>query len=190
MHFEKKREVLSMKACWRISFLLALSAFLTSVNTLAFAADEELSRATLRGLKGVYVAVEDLDPEIERDGLTRDQIHSDVELKLQQAGIKVLSKEEWKREKGSPYLYVNAHIMKVMNGVYIFNITTEFIQEVRLVRNSDIKAPAAIWSAETLGISDHVRDVRDPARDRVDKFISAYLSVNPRQEAKKVEESE
>ena len=178
-----------MKAWWRISLLLALSAFLTLVNTLAFAADEELSRATLCGLKGVYVAVEDLDPEIERDGLTRDQIYSDVESKLRQAGIKVLSEEEWKLEKGSPYLYVNAHIMKVMNGVYIFNITTEFIQEVHLVRNSDIKAPAAIWSAETLGISDHVRDIRDPARERVDKFISAYLSVNPRQAPGKMEES-
>jgi hypothetical protein len=176
-----------MKACWRISFLLALSAFLTSVNTLAFAADEELSRATLRGLKGVYVAVEDLDPEIERDGLTRSQIQTDVKLKLRQAGIKVLSEEEWKREKGSPYLYVNAHIMKVMNGVYIFNITTEFIQEVHLVRNSDIKAPAAIWSAEILGISDHVTEIRDPAKDRVDKFIDAYLSVNPKQAQERME---
>lgn len=176
-----------MRVWQRIPLIWTIIAFLMFVSTLVFAADEEVSRATLGGLKGVYVAVEELDPEIERDGLTKNQIQTDVELKLLQAGIKVLSKEQWKREKGSPYLYVNAHIMKVMSGVYIFNITTEFIQEVRLVRNSNIKAPAAIWSAETLGISDHVRDIRDPARERVDKFINAYLSVNPKQAQERIQ---
>jgi hypothetical protein len=178
-----------MRIWQRISFTWTIIAFPALVSNAVFAADEAVSRATLGGLKGVYVAVEDLDPEIERDGLTKIQIQTDVELKLLQAGIKVLSKKEWKQEKGSPYLYVNAHIMKVMNDVYIFNITTEFIQEVRLVRNSSIKAPAAIWSAEILGISDHVQDVRDPAKERIDKFISAYLSVNPSQAPAKMEEA-
>jgi hypothetical protein len=167
-----------MKVYQRVSFVLGIIGVLTLLSSSVFALKQKFSQPTFSGLEGIYFAVEDLNPEIEQDGLTTNQIKGDVERKLRLAGIKVLSQEEWKKEKGSPYLYVNAHIMKVMNGVYVFNITTAFIQEVHLVRRSNIRVPASIWSAETLGISDHLKDIRNPTKDCVDKFINAYLSMN------------
>jgi hypothetical protein len=169
-----------MKVYQRVSFVLGIMVFLTLSSSSVFAAKQKFSQSMSDALKGVYFAVEELNPEIERDGLTTNQIKGDVEQRLGLAGIKVLSEEEWKKEKGSPYLYVNAHIMKVMNGVYVFNISTAFIQEVHLVRSSHIKVPASIWSAETLGISDQLRDIRKPTKDCVDKFIHEYLSMNPK----------
>ena len=169
-----------MKVYQRVSFVLGIIVVLTLSSSSVFAAKQKFSQPTFGGLEGVYLAVEDLNPEIEQDGLTTNHIKGDIEQRLRLAGIKVLSEEEWKKEEGSPYLYVNAHIMKVMNGVYVFNISTAFIQEVHLVQRSHIKVPASIWSAETLGISDQLRDIRNPTKDCVDKFINAYLSMNPK----------
>ena len=115
-----------MKVYQRVSFVLGIIVVLTLLSSSVFAVKQKLSQPTFGGLEGVYLAVEDLNPEIEQDGLTTNHIKGDVEQRLRLAGIKVLSEEEWKKEKGSPYLYVNAHIMKVMNGVYVFNISTAF----------------------------------------------------------------
>jgi hypothetical protein len=39
-----------------------------------------LEQMPLRGLKAIYVSVADINPEIERLGLTKDQIKTDVQL--------------------------------------------------------------------------------------------------------------
>ena len=41
--------------------------------------DGDFARATLRGLQGMYVLIEDLPPESERAGLTTQQLQTDVE---------------------------------------------------------------------------------------------------------------
>src|ERR1051325_9720100 len=52
-------------------------------------------RELLRGLQGVYVEIESLDPDAEKDGLTKDRLQTDVELRLRQADIQVLTKKQW-----------------------------------------------------------------------------------------------
>lgn len=49
---------------------------------LALAADDTLSRASLKGLKAIGLIVEKLPPEAEAEGLTREQVQKDVELRL------------------------------------------------------------------------------------------------------------
>ena len=56
----------------------------------SWAVDSEQSRASMRGIEGVGVVVESLDPEVERAGLTKHQLQTDVELQLRKAGIRVL----------------------------------------------------------------------------------------------------
>src|SRR4030042_2259715 len=51
----------------------------------------------LRGIKGLLVVVEKINPEIEKDGLTENQNQTDVELKLRMAGLNVLTSEERKK---------------------------------------------------------------------------------------------
>jgi hypothetical protein len=47
---------------------------------------------TLRGFNTLKVVVESLDPEMERSGLTKEQIQTDVEIKLRKAGFNVKGK--------------------------------------------------------------------------------------------------
>jgi len=65
---------------------------------------------TLKGLQGVHVLVESLNPEVEKYDLTKQQLQTDVELRLRQNSIKVLSEEELLSTPGKSYLYVNVNI--------------------------------------------------------------------------------
>jgi len=86
------------------------------------AQDIEQTRNALRGLSGVYVMPENpLEEEAIRGGLSQDAIRTEVELKLRQAGIRVLSREEWEQAPGKPYLQVWPKVLKggVLGG-YIY----------------------------------------------------------------------
>src|SRR5438128_12486274 len=86
------------------------------------AQDSELSRATLRGLPGVEVIVANLKPEVERAGLTKEQLQTDVELQLRKAGIRVFTSEESRRVQGQPWLYVEVHALLSSHGLVVYNI--------------------------------------------------------------------
>ena len=70
---------------------------------LYFTADK---RDTLRGLTDVSVLVEYLPDEIEREGLSREHLKRDIEVRLRQAGLRVLTILEIANSPGAPYLYV------------------------------------------------------------------------------------
>ena len=165
----------------RIAFILPASAglglalFLLTVPALA--SDIPNERATLKGLKAVNLTVERIDPEAEKDGLTKSQLQTDVESRLRQAGISVdhLSDE---------YLYVDVNTLKGERGVYSYSVHVEFHQSVMLVRDPKIiYYGAATWSVGRMGTvgSGHLREVREDVAALVDQFINAYLEQNPRQ---------
>jgi len=144
-----------------------------------FAEDDKFS---LRGLKGAYVLVEDLRPEIERGGLSKTQIQTDVELKLRMAGIVVLSREEFYDALGRPYLYVNVTALKdIKDRGYAYYVSVKLQQEVYLVRTplDFTKYDAVTWEVGNVATSPNIREIRADVKDQVDIFINAYLSVNP-----------
>jgi len=70
-----------------------------------FAVDSKETRLTLTGLQGVYVAVEALqsnvmkyEKHLRKSGLTKEQIHQNVEQRLREAGIRVLTSDEYLSE--------------------------------------------------------------------------------------------
>src|SRR5437879_12400960 len=93
-----------------LAALALLSA--TVVSPLVGQGDEDYTRKTLAGLKVVYVVVEPIKDDAERDGLRGDQVSTDVELKLRQAAITVLSREQAPFPAGTAFLYVNVHAFK------------------------------------------------------------------------------
>jgi hypothetical protein len=128
------------------------------------------------------VVVENLDnPDAEKDGLTRDQIQTDVELHLRLAGIKVLTMEQRQATPGMPYLYVNLNTVK-NRETYSFSIEITLRQRVNLRRDPNISVAAATWDVRRIGTvgSADLNHVRDDIKDDVDKFINAWLSVNPK----------
>ncbi len=78
-----------MRSTTTLAVLALLSA--TLVSPLVGQEDDESARKTLAGLTRIYVVVEHIPDEAQRDGLDTTQIRTDVELKLRQAGITVLA---------------------------------------------------------------------------------------------------
>jgi hypothetical protein len=158
-----------------------LTAALLLTATPCRADDGEMSRRSLRGLSGVGVLIEDLDDDAKRVGLSTDQIQTDVELKLRLAGIKVLTKEERYLTPGHPYLYVNLYLMPGV-GLYPVNIVVELNQNALLTRDSASPITVVTWSTNSLGTAprDTASTVRRYLSNDLDRFLNAYLSVNPK----------
>lgn len=174
----KGREVKEMTCLSRLAMFLLLAA------SAATAGDDGFSRPSLKGLKGVYVLVESLQAEAERSGLNQTSIQTDVELKLRQAGITVLTEAEGHAAPGGPTLYINVNTQSSRSGsLYAFSIDVELKQDVLLDRDPSIRLPGvATWSMGGVGIvsRDSFREIRNDIKDDVDQFINAYLSVNPK----------
>jgi hypothetical protein len=139
------------------------------------------SRESLTNIVTLEVLIEDLSPESEAAGLSRDQITTDVELRLRKSGIKV--REQGQGVKPTPILYVNAHLVMAQSGgsfVYTINVSVE--QDVKVIAN-DRFCLASTWSSSKLGLVGHdkiARVARDVIGDLVDEFLNDYLSVNPK----------
>lgn len=166
----------------RTRFTLTLTTFLLlGLARPAWPGDQPRDRATLKGIAAIQVVVEDLNPDAERDGLTRDQLQTDVEVRLRKAGIRVTSKYE---ETGGSYLYLNVSAVKhVALSAYGYHIRLEFYQRVALARDPRVRMGAVTWDSGSTGVvgAQRLRGfVRDKVADEVDTFINAYLEQNPK----------
>jgi hypothetical protein len=165
-----------------MTYLSRLAMVLLVAVSAAAAQDDESERQSLKGLKGVNVLVEDLKAEAERDGLKQTSIQTDVELKLRQAGIAVLTKAEAPAAPGAPCLYISVSTSQ-SGSLYGFSIKVELKQNVRLDRDPSMWLPGVTtWSVDAVGTvgREKLRNLRDGIKDYVDRFINAYLSVNPK----------
>lgn len=161
-------------------FVLGMAVILLSappaLSVPAQADDHALTRATLKGVPAVQVLVEEIEPDAEKDGLTRDQVLTDVGMRLRKAGITVVP-------SAKEYLYVNVNTYKSGTDLYAFAISVEFKQGVRLIRDSKVVTFAPTWSVGsvgTVGPKNLQRIVRANVANHVDEFISAYLEQNPK----------
>jgi hypothetical protein len=111
-------------------------------------------------------------------GLTDQAIQTDVEQKLRQGGVRVVTPEEAHRLPGRPHLYVNVNLTD--NG-RAASIDLELDQDVRLERNGQTVPSVATWVDDALiapnTTGQHIRDV---IKNLVDHFLNAWLSFNPK----------
>jgi len=167
----------------KIVFVLGVVLVLTFMRLEAyvFAADISIDDpVTLRGLQGFAVVVGDINPEIEREGLTEAELRRAMEVKLQLAGIEVLSPEARRRLQGAPVVYLYCLIQKGPMG-YFHELVIQLREQVRLLRKPDYTTYAVTWANPgIIGRSTKLSDVRAAAGEVVDMFINAYLAANPR----------
>ncbi len=145
-------------------------------------AEDERQRQTLAGLRGVSIVVEDVNPDAEKDGLTAETLHADMQQKLRQAGVAVLTEDQAARAPGAPHLYLKLSAMKHGGGFYAYHIQLGVRQNVILLRASRGIVFVTTWSAtEVLGTVAwaNLPSIRDDVKARVDQFIKAYFAVNP-----------
>jgi hypothetical protein len=140
----------------------------------------EITRETLRGLKGLLVIVETVKSDAEADGLRIDDIQAEVESRLEQAGVRVLSHDEWRSTIGRPWLYVSVNTIKYLFS-YFFSIDVQLKQDVTLPRQPSISTSSATWEMGSIGfasIPEFPAKIQESVSSYVDNFINDYLAVN------------
>jgi hypothetical protein len=168
----------------------------------SLAMDDRESRPMLQGLQAVCVHVENLDPELKKElkkgGLTEDTLQNVVERKLEAAGVKVLSCEEFKKSDFAGMLYLNVRILmpetlqkytytvdgeRVPKGGaterYLYRIDVDLRQMVSLLRKPDVRGLSTTWSTGSLGFR-RLNRIQADVMEQIQTFIGAYTGVNPK----------
>jgi len=139
----------------------------------------------LRDIKGVFVNVS-VSPELQKLGLTENQIKTDVELKLRKFGVRILTEkppepklEEFNKTPQPSHLIVSL-IALVRQNICFFSVITEVRETV--FRGNGFAADGSIWRNGGIGITDtdNMRKIRNAVNDLIEKFINDYLAANPR----------
>jgi hypothetical protein len=162
----------------RVCLLLSLVLCWPTVG-FAFTADK---RDTLRGLTEVSVLVEYLPDDVEREGLTREHLTRDIEGRLRQAGLRVLTISEIANSPGAPYLYVAVYpITGPSMNFNAYAIGLALKQLVQLSRNPATELFATTWegpaSPSSIG-APKVPDIRNRISAALERFIIDYQAVN------------
>ena len=160
----------------RFIFLGLVALLLTTPH--AEAGDSSVDRDTLKGMNALSVITEYLDPEVEREGVTRSQIQVAVESHLREAGIRVLPEYN----PPLPYLYVQVVTRMTKSGFFAYSVRLDLKQPGVLSRDPNIEHPAVVtWSVETVGAlnANRLYEIRPRVIDLVERFIAAYLEQNP-----------
>jgi hypothetical protein len=143
----------------------------------------------LKGLEGIEILVEEVKGELEDYNLTAIQIQTDVEAKLRESQIKILSKEENEKLQPSrkPYLFIKIHSRKMpwKREVFAYNIELTLKQLAVLpdqCKSSRKYFYAPTWSKNIVGaiIPKELSEIREGVQQLMDKFIKAYLDANSR----------
>jgi hypothetical protein len=185
MQNEKLRRKL-IKSNWGLVFAVAffIPSFFAPANSFSLGCG-----ACLKELEGVEVLVEEVKAELENYNLTAIQIQTDVEARLREAEIKVLSKEENEKIQPlrKPYLYVkiNSHKLPWKREVVAYSIEIALKQLVLLPHPpKSARKPfyAPTWYENIVGAATpkDFPEIRDGVHQITDKFIKAYQNVNPK----------
>jgi hypothetical protein len=169
---------------WGSVVVIALVMLFTTVSHSA-----ESEREALCGLKGLYVVVENVQPQVERLGLSKNEILKDVELRLQTAGVKIMAKNVEKYSKKDIYetpgmstLYINVNTSPTLDlpPRLAFSIRVELKEIVTVARG--FFAVGVIWDTSALGVveTNNINKIQKQVDDLVTKFIDDYLAVNPK----------
>jgi hypothetical protein len=164
-----------------IRFLLPVALLVWSLVP-AKASDSEIDRASLKGLQGVFILVEDLNPPEEQAGLKTADIQADAEQELKAAGIPLLSKTQDIETPGMPTLYINVSVASsTATDLWPFSIDVNLEQQATLKRSPDTFVPTAItWHVGSIGAVDKsgISSIRERVNEQVARFVTAYFKVN------------
>jgi len=130
------------------------------------------------------VLIEYLPDDVEREGLSREHLQRDIEVRLRQAGLHVLTISDIAKSPGAPYLYVAVYPItgpSVDLNAYAIGLTLK--QLVQLSRNPTTELFATTWEGPAPPsslIAPRVLDIRSRILEAVGRFIIDYEAVNPK----------
>jgi len=135
---------------------------------------------SLRGLSGVEVVIENLTEEERALGLKAEQLQGDVQSRLRESGIRVLTSDD--RAPGRPWLYMRVFTLKSTSVPLVsFFVVAQLHQDATLERNPDSHLGATTWDAGAgglAGLGAIAEAVSGTVRDLAEKFSGDFLAVN------------
>ena len=140
------------------------------------AGDQPLDRATLSGLKAVAIVIDQLDPELVRQGLTPEALRSRIENRLRDSAIPL--------DKAAGE-FVGLRVIQVRGGrgPYALCLSVGLYQPVQLVRDRNVKTATQTWEVETVLMAEPklLKEASLTSIDELaDRLAAAWRSVNPR----------
>lgn len=145
---------------------------------------------SLKGIAGIWVLVENLDPDLQKAGLTKGELRSDVEDRLRESGIAV----EPPSESGAgPFLYLKLTDIAVpaggkrkskarsRNEGTALYVRLELQQSVALKREPSSSLLADTWRQSVIGYAEPARageTARGWVRELTERFVKAYRTAN------------
>ncbi len=176
-----------MSPCKRMCCVAGIIAVLALImpDHLVFSQGDDGNISTLDGIKSIYLLIEPVAREVEKEGLTTRQLRYDAEKKLQKAGIKRLSEEEYDKYKtirsypmARLEVLTDVQEVKDTKDLRIYNITVQIRQVVWLGRKPIVNFAGTTWRTQEFGYTWSLDVVRDKVKEAVGRFITAYLSAN------------
>jgi len=155
--------------------LAVFLAFIAPGNTFS---QTDSTLKTLKGFDTLKVEIEPLASDLEKAGITKEQIQTDVETKLRGAGFKIKNP----RETFTPYVMLHISVNSIDNGVggFAVSITSSINQFVVLDRDKSISSIANTWESRSIVsvIKQKVQAIRNFVNLQVGIFINAHLKAN------------
>lgn len=160
--------------------------------------DEQRSKA-LKGLPGVVISIEFLDPEIEKQGVNRELLHDLAYTILKASGIRIATAQDcaryvlatreklnqwgWLDRKiliegpcayGDLYINVNAH--SDPRG-FLYSVRVQILEDVALERAPSRVVQAVTWDRGAVGAGS-VNDLLQAVGRMIQAIVSDYLRAN------------
>jgi hypothetical protein len=102
---------------------------------------------SLAGIEAVSVFVQGLTEETQKAGLRSERIRTELEKRLKELSIRVVSQEEAASLTGSPIVYVNISTFKRERAPeYVYRAEVGLLQQVTLVRDRQIRIMSITWN--------------------------------------------
>ena len=165
--------------------VVRLAAFIIGASALV---PRPLQAATpseirsLRGLPGVEVVIENLTAELKELGLNAEQLRGDLQSRLREGGLRVLTPDT--QVPGRPWLYVRIAALKSSNLPLVsYSVSAQVRQDVTLDRNPDLHVGGTTWEIDAAGLAGTgvlAGAVHDTIQTLADGFSTDFLAANNR----------
>ncbi|UCF43203.1 MAG: hypothetical protein JSV99_11595 [Planctomycetota bacterium] len=169
------------KKCW----IVAVAAVVCLAGVCSVKAFGQLSEKqwSLAEIEAVSVFVQGLTEQTKRTGLRSERIRTELEKRLKELGIRVVSQEEAAMVAGSPVIYVNISAFKRERVAdYVYHVDVGLLQQVSLARDTKIRIMSITWRKGRLGYCPSrtlVKSVRETVGYLMDGFSKDYRRANP-----------
>ncbi len=139
----------------------------------ARAAQSDIERENLTGIRDVNVVVEDLAEDAEAAGLTRRALRTAVERHLESRGVPLGNSRQ------AADLYINVATHQGTTGLYAYYARVS-VQQLATIEGNQLRARVDTWARASLGAvgEANLPQVEQVVIQLVDLFCDDYFEVN------------